>query len=43
MLYVYWKKSVVVVMCNGNLNLVLCDHFFVMDMSFGNIVGAKRK
>lgn len=28
--------------CNGNLSLVLCDHFFELNMCFGNIVGAKR-
>lgn len=33
---VYWKF----VVCNGYLSLVLCDHFFGLNMSFGCIVGA---
>lgn len=37
---VYWKF--VMVVCNGNLSLVLCDHFFGLNVSFGNIVGAKK-
>lgn len=38
---VYWKF--VMVVCNGYLSLVLCDHFFVLNMNFGNIVGAMKK
>ncbi len=40
-MYVYWK--IVMVVCNGNLSLVLCDHFSGLYKSFGYIVGAKKR